>query len=102
MGRSVKVWRRGVAWGGGGLGRGKKRRQNTKRKNPPAATNKWACRKCVGNIGVELDLILDGCGSLIIPEDEDFTKCFGRQDSRKTHINRAVRECPHKALSIGD
>jgi len=68
----------------------------------PAATNKWACRKCVGNIGVELDLILDGCGSLIIPEDEDFTKCFGRQDSRKTHINRAVRECPHRALSIGD
>jgi len=68
----------------------------------PAASDKWACRSCIGSIGVELDIMLDGCGSLVIPEDSDFTRRFDDRDSRKTFVTRAVRECPHHALSIGD
>ena len=68
----------------------------------PAASDKWVCRACIDQIGVELDIMLSGAGALVIPDDSDFTRRFDDRDSRKTHINRAVRECPHRALSIGD
>jgi len=68
----------------------------------PAATDKWACRACIDQIGVELDIMLSGAGALVIPDDSDFTRRFDDRDSRKTFITRAVRQCPHHALSIGD
>ena len=56
----------------------------------PAARDKWLCRSCVDQIGVELDIMLSGAGAITIPDDSDFTRRFDDRDSRKTFkIGRA-------------
>lgn len=79
----------------------------------PATQEKWRCEKCAALIGDTFDVMLANGGGVIIPDDFDFgTKkryenlpdvakgIKFKDESRKTLIYRASRECQYGALSI--